>query len=117
MKSTLVPAVPCSTTGSASGPAARIDAAFEARRRALRVGGAALLGALAIPAADAAQNLPLRQALRYQDAPKGDQRCSGCMHFVPKGPGERGGCKVMPVDSEISPDGWCISWVAAPGAR
>ncbi|CAN5354636.1 hypothetical protein BH09PSE6_BH09PSE6_24210 [soil metagenome] len=82
------------------------------RRQMLGLGGAAMVGAwTAASPAHAAQNAALRAALRYQDSPKGEQRCSGCMHFVPGSSGGRGGCKVMPVDSEISPDGWCISWV------
>jgi hypothetical protein len=59
----------------------------------------------------AAQNAASRQALKYQDKPSGDQRCSACVQFVPgKTPKDRGGCKVIPNDTEISPDGYCIAW-------
>ncbi|HEU4620764.1 MAG TPA: high-potential iron-sulfur protein [Burkholderiaceae bacterium] len=88
-----------------------------ARRTLLKIGGA--LAAIPVVAvtgnAFAAQNAALRSALKYQDQPKGEQRCSTCMHFVPgKTPTERGGCKIIPGDTEISPNGWCVSWVAAP---
>jgi hypothetical protein len=76
---------------------------------------AGVVPALGVPVAvQAAQNNGLRSTLKYQDAPKGEQRCSACMHFVPgKSASDRGGCKYMPGDTEISPNGWCLSWVAA----
>jgi len=39
---------------------------------------------------------------QYQTQPKGDQKCSGCLHFV----AESNTCKL--VEGEISPEGWCI---------
>lgn len=83
------------------------------RRRLLAV--VAALGMAFAGSAPAAQNLALRRALRYQDAPKGGQRCGGCLHFVAGAvtSGDRGACKIMPGDDEVSPNGWCISWVAA----
>lgn len=42
---------------------------------------------------------------QYQPQPKGEQKCSGCLHFIP----ESNTCKV--VDGQISPDGWCRLWV------
>jgi hypothetical protein len=44
-------------------------------------------------------------SVQYQDQPKGDQQCSGCIHFV--GPNA---CRA--VEGEISPEGWCILWAA-----
>lgn len=87
------------------------------RRKLLKIGG--MLAAIPVVAitgnAMAAQNAGLRNALKYQEAPKGDQKCSLCMHFVPgKSPADKGGCKIIPGDTEISPNGWCVSWVAAP---
>lgn len=84
------------------------------RRQLLKIGGA--LAAIPVVAltgnAMAAQNAGLRGALKYQDSPKGDQKCSTCMHFVAgKAPTDKGGCKIMPGDTEISPNGWCVSWV------
>lgn len=59
----------------------------------------------------AAQNAASRQALKYQDKPNGDQRCANCMQFVPgKTPNDKGGCKVIPGDTEISPNGYCVAW-------
>jgi len=85
------------------------------RRKLLKIGGA--LAAIPVVAmtgnAMAAQNAGLRNALKYQASPKGDQKCSGCMHFV-AGSATAGSCKIMPGDTEISPNGWCVSWVAAP---
>ena len=62
--------------------------------------------------AEAAKNAAIRSALKYQDKPEGDKKCSGCMHFVPgKSPTAEGGCKIMPGDTEISPNGYCAGWV------
>lgn len=47
-----------------------------------------------------AQKAP-KSAVQYQDSPKGDQRCSGCIHFQ----AEQGACAL--VEGEILPDGWC----------
>jgi hypothetical protein len=34
------------------------------------------------------------------------------MQFVPgKAPKDKGGCKILPGDTEISPTGSCIAWV------
>lgn len=43
---------------------------------------------------------------KYQGQPNGEQRCSGCMHFIP----DSNTCKL--VSGDISPDGWCMLWVA-----
>jgi len=44
---------------------------------------------------------------QYQDTPKGDQKCSACMHYI-----EPNGCRV--VEGNISPDGWCKLWFKKP---
>jgi hypothetical protein len=84
------------------------------RRQVLKLGAAALA---AIPVmilgqhAQAATNAAMRSSLKYQDKPNGDQRCDTCMQFVPGAtPKDRGGCKVIPGDTEISPQGWCMAW-------
>jgi anaerobic selenocysteine-containing dehydrogenase len=60
----------------------------------------------------AAKNDSLRGALKYQDKPNGANQCSNCMHFVPgKTAKDLGGCKIIPTDTEISPNGWCSAWV------
>jgi len=81
----------------------------------LAVGGAVLAPwLLRAGRSHAAQNAQMRTALKYQDQPNKDQRCGNCMQFVPgKTPKDRGECKIMPGDTEISPNGWCTAWVAA----
>jgi hypothetical protein len=44
-----------------------------------------------------------KAAMKYQDHPKGDEKCSNCMQFVAPD-----SCKV--VDGKISPNGYCIAW-------
>jgi hypothetical protein len=86
------------------------------RRRALSLalGGTVLAPFLPAGRAPAAQNAQLRAALKYQDAPMQGQQCSTCAQFIPgKTPKDRGGCKIMPGDTEISPQGWCTGWTAA----
>lgn len=85
------------------------------RRKMFKIAGALsvlpIVGA-AIPA-QAAQNAGLRAAMKYQDTPSGDKKCLNCMHFVPAAdPKARGGCKIFPGDTEISPEGWCTAWAA-----
>ncbi len=47
------------------------------------------------------------QVAQYQDSPKGEQRCSGCAHFVAPN-----SCKL--VAGQISADGWCALFVPKP---
>jgi hypothetical protein len=87
------------------------------RRRAMSLAvGAIVLAPFAVTGrARAAQNAQMRAALKYQDTPMKDQQCSTCAHFIPgKTPKDRGGCQIIPGDTEISPNGWCTAWVAAP---
>jgi hypothetical protein len=45
-----------------------------------------------------------KEAVNYQDSPKGNQKCSGCQFFTaPEG------CQV--VEGKISPEGWCSLYV------
>jgi hypothetical protein len=44
-------------------------------------------------------------SVQYQAQPKGDQKCSGCAHFIV----ESSTCKL--VDGPISPEGWCSLWL------
>lgn len=87
---------------------------IHSRRLWLRLAsGAALAAPLAgLPlAARANKNEAMRKSLNYQDQPKGEQHCATCLHFVPgKSPSDRGGCKIIPGDTEISPKGWCTAW-------
>lgn len=89
------------------------------RRRFVMIGTAALAGGLlGARSAQAQTNAALRGALKYQDQPKGDQRCNNCMHFVPGANATaKGGCKVIPGDTQIAPQGWCSAWVAVPAKK
>src|SRR5512139_2066785 len=50
-----------------------------------------------------------KDAMKYQDTPKGDQKCSNCKFFVPgKTPTAEGTCQM--VDGSISPQGWCTAY-------
>lgn len=44
---------------------------------------------------------------KYQDKPKGDQKCANCMHFIAPN-------TCMVVEGNISPDAWCSLWVKKP---
>jgi len=43
-------------------------------------------------------------SVQYQNQPKGEQKCSGCLHFI----AGSNSCKL--VEGQISPDGWCALW-------
>jgi hypothetical protein len=42
--------------------------------------------------------------VQYQTHPKGDRKCSGCLHFI----AESNTCEL--VEGSISPEGWCLLW-------
>jgi len=51
--------------------------------------------------------------MQYQEKPNGNKQCSNCLQFVPgKKPKDNGSCKI--VDGSISPNAYCIAWVAKP---
>ena len=68
--------------------------------------GIVLTSAAVVPAkaSDAASQLR-KEDVRYQDQPKGSQRCVGCKNFV--GPS---GCRV--VSGSVNPNGWCLLFQA-----
>lgn len=74
------------------------------------VSGVAAAGALVTTlvapaiASDAPSQLR-REDVRYQEGPKGSQRCSGCKNFV--GPNA---CRV--VAGLVNPNGWCLLFQA-----
>jgi hypothetical protein len=77
-------------------------------RRSLLVQGTLLAGAAltasVVPSEPAsAQQKVSKEAMKYQDKPNGDMRCSNCMQFVPPA-----SCKV--VDGAINPNGYCLAW-------
>ena len=57
------------------------------------------------PEAPAAAAKVSQASVQYQNQPKGDQKCSGCQHFIP----ESNACAL--VEGQISPEGWCLLWV------
>lgn len=60
------------------------------------------------PAAESAPSAKLSKAIaQYQTEPKGEQHCAICAHFIAPN-----ACRV--VEGDISPNGWCTLWVAAP---
>jgi len=51
-----------------------------------------------------------KAAVKYQDKPNGDMRCSNCSFFIPgKTSTADGACQV--VEGAISPQGYCIMYV------
>lgn len=88
------------------------------RRQFLKLGGAALamIPIIAVSGrASAATNAAMRTSLKYQDKPEGDKRCATCVQFVPgKTAKDKGGCKIMPGDTEIAPQGYCAAWAKKP---
>jgi hypothetical protein len=85
------------------------------RRQFLKIGAAALaiIPVIVVSGwADAATNASLRASLKYQGKPEGDKNCASCMQFVPGASAkDLGGCKIIPGDTEISPQGYCLAWV------
>jgi len=65
--------------------------------------GVAATGAIATQAA--AQQKVSQADAKYQDQPKGQQRCDGCVQFQPPN-----ACNI--VQGEISPSGWCQLFAA-----
>jgi hypothetical protein len=59
----------------------------------------------------AGQNANMRNALKYQNTPSGDKKCSNCSHFIPGANAKAlGGCRMLPGDTEISPDAYCNAY-------
>ena len=85
------------------------------RREFLEIGGAALamITVMAVSGrADAAINTALRTSLKYQGKPEGDKSCANCTQFIPGASAKSlGGCKIIPGDTEISPQGYCTAWI------
>ena len=68
-------------------------------RAAFALGAA--VGATATPAA--AQTKVSQAVAKYQDQPRGSNRCEICVYFEPPS-----ACKL--VEGNISPNGWCQLW-------
>jgi hypothetical protein len=71
--------------------------------------GASIAGAAAVIGSSTparAAKAP-QKAVKYQDTPKGEQRCENCTLFEAPS-----ACKT--VDGTISPQGWCIVYAKKP---
>jgi len=81
-------------------------------RRALLGGAASAVGAAAAGASRraAAQQKVSQMDAKYQDQPKGQQRCEICLQFQPPN-----ACRV--VEGPISPKGWCQYFAAKENAH
>jgi hypothetical protein len=74
------------------------------RRTFMKIGG--MVAAMIPVVALAAKNDALRTSLKYVDkTADATKTCANCMHF--KAPN---GCALIANDTEIHPDGYCISW-------
>ncbi|MGE5471419.1 MAG: hypothetical protein ACM3X0_11530 [Bacteroidota bacterium] len=82
------------------------------RRSLLRVGSMAVLPLLGMSRlARAGANAALRTQFRYQAEPLGEKNCASCLEFIPgKSDTALGGCKRIPGDDQISPQGYCVLW-------
>jgi hypothetical protein len=88
------------------------DSSKISRRQILTVAAGAA-GAVTGVAATVGGLTPARAAktsqktVKYQDTPKGEQRCDNCMHFEPPS-----ACKT--VDGTVAAQGWCIVYAKKP---
>ncbi len=81
----------------------------QSRRNMLKLGSIAVV--MMPMAAFAAKNDAMRKAMKYQDKPEGDKKCSNCLQFVPgKTASDLGGCKIFAGDTEVSPNAYCAAW-------
>jgi hypothetical protein len=65
--------------------------------------GASLASGLPVARDALAQQKASKEAMKYQDKPNGEMKCSNCLQFVAPS-----GCKV--VEGNVSPEGYCIAW-------
>lgn len=81
----------------------------QSRRNILKLGSIAVVMMPVV--AFAAKNDAMRKAMKYQEKPEGEKKCSTCMQFVPgKKASDLGGCKIFAGDTEVSPNGYCGAW-------
>jgi hypothetical protein len=72
-------------------------------RRAALLASAALTAKM-VPSKEAlAQQKASQEAMKYQDKPNGDKRCSNCLNFIPSS-----SCTI--VEGTVSPNGYCLAW-------
>ncbi|WP_435079466.1 high-potential iron-sulfur protein [Halococcus sp. AFM35] len=54
-------------------------------------------------------SLQSKSAVQYQSQPRNNQRCSGCLFYIPDKNGDGlGACSI--VEGDIQPNGWCASY-------
>lgn len=71
----------------------------------------ALAAAISGTMVTSAQAKASKSTVKYQDKPKGSQKCAGCKFFTAgKSKTAMGSCKI--VDGSISPNGWCTAFTA-----
>lgn len=76
-----------------------------------KVSAALLLIPLLDRQANAASNATVRAQLQYRNTPIDGMSCTACLEFLPgKSDKDSGGCKLIPGDDEISPNGYCTKW-------
>ena len=63
----------------------------------------AVLAARLMPGEALAQQKASQDAMKYQDKPSGDKRCSNCLNFIASS-----GCAI--VEGTVSPNGYCLAW-------
>ncbi len=89
------------------------------RRWFLKIAVAGTAGTALVAASGSAlasANAPVRTSMKYQDKPAANgDKCAGCIHFVAgKTAADKGGCKIITGDNEISPNGWCVAYSKKP---
>lgn len=76
-------------------------------KQAVLLAGAGLTASVLASRTAYAQQKASKAAMKYQDKPEGDKKCSDCLQFVAPD-----SCKV--VEGTISPNGYCLAWVKKP---
>jgi hypothetical protein len=83
------------------------------RRQVLTIAAGAAGASVAITAAVIGTSMPAQAAkvsqkiVKYQDTPKGEQRCENCVQFEPPST-----CKT--VDGTVAAQGWCTVYAKKP---
>ena len=76
-------------------------------KQAVLLAGAGLTASVLPSRPARAQQKAGKAAMKYQDKPEGDKKCSDCLQFVAPD-----SCKV--VEGTISPNGYCLAYVKKP---
>lgn len=70
----------------------------------------ALAAAISATMVTSAEAKASKATVKYQNSPKGSQKCAGCKFFIAgKSKTAMGSCQI--VDGAISPNGWCTAYV------